>query len=84
MPLSSFRIAVIRLGGTPITFASAFAVRPMSTPEFGTLYARDYTPAAALSRDILWGAAVNFLIRLRPPVDRLAGDADCSPFWRQP
>jgi hypothetical protein len=27
-PLSSFRIAVIRLGGTPIAFASAFAVRP--------------------------------------------------------
>ena len=28
IPLSSFRIAVIRLGGTPIAFANTFAVRP--------------------------------------------------------
>jgi hypothetical protein len=28
MYLSSFRIAVIRLGGTPIAFAGAFAVKP--------------------------------------------------------
>jgi hypothetical protein len=58
VPLSSFRIAVIRLGGTPIAFASAFAVSPMAALECGTLHARDHTSAAALYRNILSGVAV--------------------------
>jgi hypothetical protein len=75
---------MIRLRGTPIAFASAFAVRPMSTLECGTLHACDHSSAAALYRDTLSGVAVNFLIHLRPPACRLAGDTDCSPFWPQP
>jgi len=83
MPLSSFRIAVIRLGDTPIAFASAFAVRPISTLEFSSLRAHDHSSAAALHRGILSEVVVNFLLQSRPPVYRLAGDADCSSFWPQ-
>ena len=66
------------VGRHPDRFASAFAVRPMWTLECGTVRAHGHSSAAALHRGILSGVVVNFLIQLRPPVYRLAGDLDCS------